>query len=96
MHVGGVNLSVFGRKYIIAFFLDFFKLLACATLSFMEPPTHPIGKRQRLIAGFVLVAYLGFAAWTFIFNDNVLRALNWFVPISLLMWFVLRKLRGNR
>ncbi|MBI5467257.1 MAG: hypothetical protein HY975_03555 [Candidatus Kerfeldbacteria bacterium] len=62
----------------------------------MEPAVHTIGKRQRLVAGVVLLGYLGFAIWTFVFNDDVLRALNWFVPISLLMWFVLRKFRGGR
>lgn len=41
----------------------------------------------------VLIAYLGFMVWTFFFSGNVLEAQLWFVPISILLWLILRMFR---
>ncbi len=48
---------------------------------------------RRVAASVLLIGYLAFAAWTFFLNDNVLEAQLWFVPISLIVWIVLRIIR---
>lgn len=52
-------------------------------------------RSQRIIATVVLVAYLGFAVWTFFLSKNAAYALYVFVPVSALLWIVLRALRGK-
>lgn len=55
------------------------------------PPPRPLA--QRIVLGAVLLGYLAFAGWAFFWNHDVGRALTWFLPISLLLWLVLRAVR---
>lgn len=50
---------------------------------------------RRIVVACILIAYLGFAVWAFYFSHDVKMALYIFIPISALIWIVMRALRGK-
>jgi len=53
----------------------------------MEP------KRRRIIVGVILSVYLGFAVWAFYFSHSAETALYIFIPVSALIWILMRAFR---
>lgn len=51
--------------------------------------------RRRIIVGVLLVAYLVFAVWAFYYSRRAEMALYVFIPVSVLIWIVMRALRNR-
>ncbi len=52
-------------------------------------------KKRRFMVAALLAAYLAFAVWAFYFSHSAEIALYMFLPLSALIWIVMRAFRGK-